>query len=182
LHFGAKEFNPSKHQLRFFDNNPRVWKLDAKITKPDVVKFLPELSYADKLLEKVYPEIHKTCKKIPTKYRLAETSKNQFAVNTRESAMHRDFSVGLDVLMYAGNWYGGSLEIPQLNLRINLQAGDVVIMDSVLFHQVERVVGTRFSIVFFTKNHNEMGIIIIIITASYTASCVGQLYLLKNNK
>jgi len=29
-------------------------------------------------------------------------------------------------------------------------------MDSVLFHQVERVVGTRFSIVFFTKNHNEI--------------------------
>ena len=153
---GTKEFNPSKQQLRFFNNNPRVWKLDSKITKSDVTQFLPELLFADKVLKKTYPQIHKNCvTSVPAKYRLAETNANQFAINNKECALHRDFCFGLDVIMYGGNWHGGALEIPQLNMRINVQAGDVVIMDSILFHQVERVVGTRFSIVFFTKNHKE---------------------------
>jgi len=78
------------------------------------------------------------------------------AVNSSACSIHCDFCFGMDVLFYGGDWVGGALELPQLDLKIELQEGDIVVMDSVIFHQVERFAGTRFSVVFFTKNHNEI--------------------------
>lgn len=78
------------------------------------------------------------------------------AINTGSCTLHRDFGVGLDVLFYAGNFYWGELVLPQLQLKIELQEGDVVVMDSGLFQNVEQANGPRASMVFFTKMHNEL--------------------------
>jgi hypothetical protein len=86
---------------------------------------------------------------------MAHTAFTQMAVNQTECSIHRDNCFGLDVLLYGGTWVGGGMEIPQLGITIELQQGDVIIMDSILFHQVQRKAGTRNSIVFFTKKYNE---------------------------
>jgi len=57
--------------------------------------------------------------------------------------------------MYGGEWIGGELVVPQLKLKIKLNPGDVVVMDSNLFHEVLTSRGHRYSMVFFTKTHNE---------------------------
>jgi len=62
----------------------------------------------------------------------------------------------LDVILYGGDWHGGCLRLPQLDLEVNLQSGDIVVMDSVLFHCVIPFAGERISLVFFTKRHNKV--------------------------
>jgi hypothetical protein len=90
-------------------------------------------------------------------YRLANTCFTRAAINSTDCRMHQDFGVGLDVLFYGGKWsMGGDLIIPQLGIRIKVRAGDVVIMDSGLFHKVLNFEGTRYVIVFFSKTHNEI--------------------------
>jgi len=49
---------------------------------------------------------------------------------------------------------GGRLRLPQLDLEVDLQPGDIVVMDGVLFHVVTPFAGERISLVFFTKRHN----------------------------
>jgi len=155
LHLGPKEFNPGKNQRAFYNGKQRVWTLDKDVIAEHVLALLPELIFADKILAKMAPNTHKQCLTINALFRLATTAFTQMALNSSECTIHRDFCFGLDVLLYAGEWVGGALEIPQLDIMIELQPGDVVIMDSILFHHVQRKAGPRFSIVFFTKNHNE---------------------------
>jgi len=56
--------------------------------------------------------------------------------------------------MYSGEWINGELCIPQIGIKVVLQKGDIVILDSRLFHEVLRHYGTRYSLVFFAKHHN----------------------------
>jgi len=156
VHLGPKEFNPGENQSDFYSNEKRIWTLDANVQKEHVTTFLPELLFADKVLSQVSPRTHYKCLTVKSKYRLATTAFTQIAVNSSECSIHRDFCFGLDVLLYGGDWIGGALELPQLDIKIELQKGDIVVMDSGIFHQVERIAGTRFSAVFFTKNHNEI--------------------------
>jgi len=62
----------------------------------------------------------------------------------------------IDVLIYAGDFDKGELCIPQLGIKVHLKKGDVVILDSRLFHEVLRHYRTRFSMVFFAKKHNKV--------------------------
>jgi len=154
-HLGGKEFNPGENQMHAYEGI-RNFILDKGITKQHVTLFLPELLFADKVAQIVSPEIHAQCLLIDENYRLAQTGFTQFTANTTDCSIHHDLNHGLDVLLYAGEWHGGALEIPQLDLKIELKMGDIVVMDSILFHQVERIAGKRFSLVFYSKNHNEV--------------------------
>jgi len=156
-HLGPKEFNPGANQLEFYNYEKRVWTLDRGIEKDHVVSFLPELVFADKVLQLVAPKTHTKCvSKIESTFRMAQTAFTQLAVNQSDCSIHRDFCFGLDVLLYAGDWLGGALELPQLGITIELKQGDIIVMDSVLFHQVQRIAGTRYSVVFFSKQKNEV--------------------------
>jgi len=73
-------------------------------------------------------------------------------VNFGECQLHRDSCLGLDIIIYGGNWVGGELVIPQLKLKIKLSAGDIVVMDSYLFHEVLTSRGHRYSMVFFHQD------------------------------
>lgn len=61
VHLGPKEFNPGKNQAQFYNGVKRVWKLDDKVQKAHVVAMLPELLFANKVLQKVCPKIHTDC-------------------------------------------------------------------------------------------------------------------------
>jgi len=155
-HFGGHEYNPRKKQLDYYDGKKRVWKLDNKTTKDNVQEFLPELLLADSILKKVAPDIHKRCTSVLDIFRMAKTAFTRSALNITECRLHRDHDLGLDVILYGGDWHGGCLRLPQLDLEVNLQSGDIVVMDSVLFHCVTPFAGERISLVFFTKRHNKV--------------------------
>jgi len=87
---------------------------------------------------------------------MAQTAITQLAVNQSDCSIYRDFCFGLDVLLYTGDWLGGALELPQLGITIQLKQGDIIVMDSVLFHQVQKIAGTRYLVVFFSKQKNEV--------------------------
>jgi len=93
---------------------------------------------------------------VKAEFRLAETCFTRAAVNCTDCTLHRDFCVGLDVMMYAGRWrLGGAVVIPQLGIRIIVKPGDVIVLDSGLFHMVTNFLGTRYVAVFFTKGHKK---------------------------
>jgi len=156
LHIGAKEITPNRNQSNYFNGAKRVWGMDKGNTKEQVVAFLPELLFADQILKIVDPQGHIDKCKIDSKYRLAQTCFTRAAINSSICQLHRDHGVGLDVLLYAGQWEKGHLLLPQFGLQIRLQPGDVVIMDSRIFHEVSKSYGRRYSAVFFTKTHNEV--------------------------
>jgi len=129
--------------------------LDKGRTREEMEAILPELLFADKLLNKFCPEIHdEMVKGVNQTYRLAGTCFTRAALNSGDATTHRDFGIGIDVLLYTGDWLDGELCIPQLGIKVSLQKGDAVILDSRLFHEVLRHYGTRFSMVFFAKKHN----------------------------
>ena len=154
LHLGAKEYTPpKKHQEKMGGN--RIWRQDNGISKEYTKAILPELIFADSILAQVSPESHALkMERVDKHYRLANTCWTRAAVNSTNCRLHRDTQIGLDVLLYAGDWmWGGELIIPQLGIKIFLQPGDVIVMDSGLFHKVMDFEGTRYVIVFFTKSH-----------------------------
>jgi len=158
LHLGPKEYNANMIQ-RGKDENPmppRVWCQDGAITKEQVQAILPELLMADCILKQVDPEGYKHKKELKHKYRLARTCWTRAAVNSTNCRYHRDRCRGLDLMMYAGSWAdGGLIYIPQLGVKIKVKAGDVVIMDSKLFHKVDDFEGIRYVMIFFTKSYVE---------------------------
>jgi len=155
-HLGAKEYNPNMDQRRFYEGKSRVWTTDAKITASQIQYFLPELLFANSLLQQVCPAVRtKIDQNVDCQYRLAETLFTNSAINSTECTIHRDICFGLDVILYTGKWHGGTLRIPQLNIEIVLFPGDAVVMDSRLFHYVSQKTGQRHSLVFFTKNHHK---------------------------
>jgi len=155
IHLGAKEYTPNlKQQSKF--GSKRVWTQDGNVTKEHTVAMLPEILFANDILKQVSKECHASKMKVPSKFRMATTCWTRVAINSTNCRFHRDFCQGVDILIYAGKWVmGGYLIIPQLGIIIFIQPGDVVVLDSVLFHKVSDFEGTRFSAVFFTKTHNE---------------------------
>jgi len=156
LHVGAKEYTPNgKQQLVM--KAKRVWMQDNGIEREHTEALLPELFFANSILKQVSELSFDLKMKVESKYRLSETCFTRAAVNCTNCGIHRDFCVGLDVLMYSGKWSkgGGQLVVPQLGIKITIQAGDVIVLDSGLFHCVTSFEGTRFVVVFFTKTHNE---------------------------
>jgi len=154
LHLGAKEYNPNLIQ-QAAGMPKRVWRQDVQVHKEQTKALLPELLFANSVLEQVSKESYDLKMGIEPKFRLAGTGFTRVAVNSGSCRIHRDFGTGLDVLIYAGKWaVGGDLVIPQLGVIINLKAGDVVVMDSGLFHRVTDFEGTRLVAVFFSKTHN----------------------------
>jgi len=153
-HFGGHEYNPRKKQLDYYDDKQQVWKLENETTKDNVQEFLPELLLANDILKKVAPHIHKRCTTVPEIFRMAETAFTRSALNVTECKLHRDHDLGLDVIFYGGDWLGGGLRLPQLDLEVDLKPGDIVVMDGILFHSVTSFAGERISLVFFTKRHN----------------------------
>jgi len=119
--------------------------------------FLPELEFVEKFTQSTFKESHREkIEKVAACFRLGGTCFTRAAVNFGECQLHRDSCLGLDIIIYGGNWVGGELVIPQLKLKIKLSAGDIVVMDSYLFHEVLTSRGHRYSMVFFTKTHNQM--------------------------
>jgi hypothetical protein len=156
VHLGAKEYNPTTDQQQLKTRVVRQWTKDRNVQDEDIQKILPELTLADKILGMVSPNTHnKCCSQVPEQYRLAKTAFTFSTLNTSECSLHRDHCFGLDVILYAGDWEGGGLELPQILKRIMLKPGDAVVMDSILFHQVQKKAGDRVSISFFTKNYKE---------------------------
>jgi len=157
LHLGAKEYNPNENQLPYYNNQRRVWTMDAGNTKKQTQVFLPELEFVEKFTQSTFKESHREkIEKVAACFRLGGTCFTRAAVNFGECQLHRDSCLGLDIIIYGGNWVGGELVIPQLKLKIKLSAGDIVVMDSYLFHEVLTSRGHRYSMVFFTKTHNQM--------------------------
>jgi len=154
-HFGGHEYNPRKKQQDYYDGKKRIWKLDDGTTKDNVQEFLPELLLANDILKKVAPDIYERCISVPGVFRMAQTAFTRSALNITECRMHRDNDLGLDVIFYGGDWVGGNLRFPQLDLDIYLKPGDIVVMDGALFHLVTPIAGDRISLVFFTKRHNK---------------------------
>jgi hypothetical protein len=58
LHLGPKEYNPGSNQPFL---SKREWCLDKGVQKEYVVAMLPELVFADKVLQHVAPKIHSRC-------------------------------------------------------------------------------------------------------------------------
>jgi len=154
LHLGAKEYTPNRKQQSKMGGK-RIWRQDKGIDKEHTTAILPELLFADSILQ-VSPSGYKLKMRVHCRYRLGNTCFTRAAVNCTNCKIHRDTCVGLDVLLYAGEWYwGGDLVIPQLGIRIAIQPGDVIVMDSGLFHFVTDFQGRRYVIVFFTKSHEQ---------------------------
>jgi hypothetical protein len=63
-----------------------------------------------------------------------------------------DFRDGLCWTIPFGNFTGGDLNFPDLNLRVKYQSGDVASFLSLQRHEVKRFIGTRYSLVLFTHN------------------------------
>jgi hypothetical protein len=155
LHLGAKEYTPNRKQQAKMGGK-RIWRQDKGIGKEQTTAILPELLFADHILHQVSPSSYKLKMRVHGRYRLGNTCFTRAAVNCTNCKIHRDTCVGLDVLLYAGEWYwGGELVIPQLGIRITIQPGDVIVMDSGLFHFVTDFQGRRYVIVFFTKSHKQ---------------------------
>jgi len=155
LHLGAKEYNPNSDQQEKMPK--RVWTQDMGVTKEQTKAILPELVFADNILQQVSQPSYNLKMGIDSTYRMARTGFTRAAVNSANCKLHHDIGVGLDVLMYAGKWaWGGKMVIPQLGIEIEMQPGDIIVMDSGLFHMVTDFQGTRFVVVFFTKHHNKI--------------------------
>ena len=61
---------------------------------------------------------------------------------------------GLSTVVPVGNWKGGWLIIPQLNIVIKLVKGQVVMLkSSILIHGNTNATGIRFGMVFFSHNN-----------------------------
>jgi len=61
---------------------------------------------------------------------------------------------GLSTIVPVGNWKGGWLIIPQLNIVIKLVKGQVVMLQSfILIYENIHTEGIRFEIVFFSYNN-----------------------------
>ena len=61
---------------------------------------------------------------------------------------------GLSTIVLVGNWKGGWLIIPQLNIVIKLVKGQVVMLQSsILIHGNIHAEGIRFGMVFFPHNN-----------------------------
>jgi len=157
LHLGAKEYNPSANTEDYKNLILRKWIQDKGISKEHTVAMLPELLFADFILCQVAKDSYEKKLEVDTKYRLAQTCFSRIAINSTNCKLHRDRDIGLDVLIYAGEWaMGGHLVIPQFGISIEVQPGDVVVMDSCVFHKATDFEGTRYVAVFFTKNHHEV--------------------------
>jgi len=155
IHLGPKEYNPNKKQQPVMEAK-RVWRQDKGVAREHTVALLPELMFAHQVLMQAAPKTFKAKMSIDLNFRLAETCFTRAAVNCTNCRLHRDFCVGLDVMMYAGLWkWGGDVVIPQLRIKIVVKPGDIIIMDSGLFHMVTDFHGTRFVVVFFTKRHKK---------------------------
>jgi len=155
IHLGAKEYNPNSDQQESM--GARVWTQDSGVTKEHTTALLPELLYANEILKKVSPRSYLSKMRVASKYRMAQTCFTRAAVNSTNCKLHSDVGVGLDVLMYGAEWtWGGDIVIPQLGIKIKMKPGDVIVMDSGIFHMVTDFQGTRFVVVFFTKMHNEI--------------------------
>lgn len=140
--------------------------MDKGIQKDQVTEVLPLLNFADKVMRAISPMSHEhklqvlhpdfklPFKSVESKYRLAQSCFTRCALNQGPCSVHRDFGVGLDLLMYSGDFYGGELVVPQLQLKIAVKQGDVVILDSGVFHYTESCHGDWYSMVFFTKQHH----------------------------
>jgi len=61
LHLGPKEFNPGVNQIDSYEGRKQVWILDEKVTQEQVTALLPELIFADKILQQFAPNVHKNC-------------------------------------------------------------------------------------------------------------------------
>jgi len=156
IHLGAKEYTPNFDQQSTMKAT-RVWTQDAGVTKEQTMALLPELLLTNNIILQVSKSSHENKMQIHNKFRLAGTCFTRVAVNSTACKFHRDFGVGLDALIYAGDWaMGGDVIIPQLGIRIVVKPGDVIVMDSGLFHKVTDFEGTRFVAVFFSKTHNEV--------------------------
>jgi len=156
LHLGPKEYNPNEMQLPFYNGKRRVWTVDKGNTKEQVLNFLPELQFADMFLKLHYTNVYtEKVTKVKSKFRLGTTCFTCVAVNSGTCQLHRDGCLGIDLLIYGGDWIGSELVVPQLRLKIKLNPSDVIVMDSYLFHEVLTSRGHRYSMVFFTKTHNE---------------------------
>jgi hypothetical protein len=60
---------------------------------------------------------------------------------------------GLSTIVPTGNWEGGWLVIPQLNIVVKLVKGQVVMLRSnILIHGNTNANGVRFGMVFFSHN------------------------------
>ena len=94
IHFGAKEYTPNSVQRAKYGGHKRVWKLDRGQNKEDVVAILPELLYADKLLQKVCPDIYNEMVNAnDEKFRMAQTCFTRAALNSSDATTHRDFGM-----------------------------------------------------------------------------------------
>ena len=61
---------------------------------------------------------------------------------------------GLSTIVPVGNWKGGWLIIPQLNIIIKLVKGQVVMLQSsILIHGNIHTEGIRFGMIFFLHNN-----------------------------
>jgi hypothetical protein len=63
-----------------------------------------------------------------------------------------DFRDGLCWTIPFGNFTGGDLNFPDLNLRVQYKSGDVASFLSLQRHEVKRFRGSRYSLVLFTHN------------------------------
>jgi len=103
------------------------------------VEILPELLFADKVLKTFCPDIYsKMVNTNDVDVRMAQTCFTRAAMNSSECTLHRDFGLGIDVLLYTGDFRKGELCVPQLGIKVYLKKGDIIIMDSRLFHEVQR--------------------------------------------
>ena len=125
-------------------------------TNKEVMAILPLLLCANSVMKMACPEIYNEMVQTDRDFRLAGTCFTMGAVNSSDCTLHRDYGKGLDILMYGGDFIGGELCVPQLGIKVLLQKGDLVILDSRLFHEVLRFYHSRYSIVFFAKPHHKI--------------------------
>jgi len=129
---------------------------DNEVAQSWVEKNMPLFDTMAFHFKQSFPELHKTYTDIEVPIRLGAWSTVAINFNYGRIGKHKDehdYRNGLCWITTCGNYEGGELHFPGLNITIEIQPGDIIAFKSYLLeHEVLKYTGERYSIVLFQSH------------------------------
>jgi len=153
-------FKPEPHHYSAHAMYRMHYELYKEVDLQIFARSVPMWVWSELMLKKLLPQYYKNVSELRKKqpFNTGGYSCTGLVFNFTNTAFHHDKNdICPAIISYLSGpyvdepWSGGAFLVRCMGLRICVRPGDVLIFESRLFHEVESVLGVRFSVVSYCK-------------------------------